>query len=302
MMRRRTRAGVLEGLLNRVRYEVLPTASVVDAVSAGLPGGATVTVTASPSKSLEATLDVAERLATLGFDVVPHLAARMIAGPGELAEITSRLRCAGITKVFVPAGDADPQAGAYHSALQVLEDLADAGDPFTEVGITGYPESHPSIHDDLTIQAMWDKRRHATQVVSNLTFDPDVLVSWVRRVRARDVHLPILIGLPGPVERAKLLRMATKIGVGESARFLAKNGGVFARIVTPGGYDPVRFLGRAAATLGREDMHVAGLHLFTFNQIAETEAWRVAQLAGLHNHRTRSVARPATGVAGWGTS
>jgi methylenetetrahydrofolate reductase (NADPH) len=292
MMRRRTGADVLEVLLNRVRYEVLPTASVVDSVYAGLPRGATVTVTASPSKGLEPTVDVAERLAVLGFDVVPHLAARMIAGPAELAEITGRLHGAGITKVFVPAGDADPPAGAYHSALQVLEDLANAGHPFTEVGITGYPEAHPSIPDDLTIQAMWDKRRHATQVVSNLTFDPDALASWVRRVRARDVRLPILVGLPGPVERAKLLRMATKIGVGESARFLAKNGGVFARIATPGGYDPVRFLRRAAATLGREDMHVDGLHLFTFNQVAETEAWRVAQLTRLHEHRAPVASLP----------
>jgi methylenetetrahydrofolate reductase (NADPH) len=277
-MMRRTRADVLEGLLTRVRYEVLPTAHVVDEVHVAVPMGATVTVTASPSKGLESTLRIAERLAGIGFDVVPHLAARMIAGPGELAEITSRLRGAGITKVFIPAGDADPPAGAYHSALQVLEDLATAGRPFAEVGITGYPESHPSIHDDLTIQSMWDKQRYATQIVSNLTFDPDVLAAWVRRVRARGVQLPILIGLPGPVERVKLLRMATKIGVGESGRFLAKNGGLFARIATPGGYDPIRFLGRAAAAFGPDDLQVAGLHLFTFGQIAETEAWRVAQL------------------------
>lgn len=301
MMRRRTRADVLEGLLNRVRYEVLPTVSVVDEVCAGLPTGATVTVTASPSKGLEATLHIAERLAALHFDVVPHLAARMIAGPGQLAEITSRLHSAGITKVFVPGGDADP-AGVYDCALQVLADLAHAGHPFTEVGITGYPESHPGIHDDLTIQAMWDKRRHATQVVSNLTFDPHVLASWVRRVRARDVQLPILVGLPGPVQRARLLRTATKIGAGESARFLAKNSGLFARIAAPGGYDPARFLSRAAATLGREDMHVAGLHLFTFNQIDETEVWRVAQLARVRSHGHRPGARPATGVPGWGIS
>ncbi|MFI6675392.1 methylenetetrahydrofolate reductase [Kribbella sp. NPDC050469] len=300
-MRRRARADVLEGLLNRVRYEVLPTAGVVDAVAAGLPGGATVTVTASPSKGLDATLDVAERLAGRGYDVVPHLAARMIAGPGELAEITARLRSAGVTKVFVPAGDAEPATGAYDSALPLLRDLAAAAHPFTEVGITGYPESHPGIHDDLTIQAMWDKRQYATQVVSNLTFDPDTLASWVRRVRARDVRLPILVGLPGPVERAKLVRIATKIGVGESARFLAKHGGVFARVAVPGGYDPIRFLDRAAATLGRADLQVAGLHLFTFNQVAETEAWRVAQLARLRGRADRSGAR-AAGVPGWGIS
>jgi len=28
--------------------------------------------------------------------------------------------------------------------------------------VTGYPESHSFIDDDLTIQAMWDKRRVAT--------------------------------------------------------------------------------------------------------------------------------------------
>lgn len=296
MMRSRARAEVLEALLARVRYEVLPTASVVDEVHGHLPTGATVTVTASPAKGMEATLDIAERLAALGFDVVPHLAARMINGRGHLAEITERLRVAGVTSVFVPAGDAEPGEGAYRSALQVLEDLADAGNPFAQVGITGYPESHPSIHDDLTIQAMWDKRHHATQIVSNLTFDPDVLAAWVTRVRARDVHVPILIGLPGPVERMKLLRMATKIGVGESAKFLAKNGGLFARIATPGGYDPLRFLGGAAQTLGLPEMNVAGLHLFTFNQVAETEAWRVARLERLREGRTgRRAGRASAG-------
>lgn len=283
----RTRAEVLESLLTGARYEVLPTRSVVDEAHRHLPTGATVTVTASPAKGMEETLDITERLAALDFDVVPHLAARMINGDSHLAEITHRLQLAGVTNVFVPAGDSDPEKGAYRSALQVLEALAAAGNPFAGVGITGYPESHPSITDDLTIQAMWDKRHHATQIVSNLTFDPDVLASWVARVRARNVHLPILIGLPGPVERMKLLRMATKIGVGESARFLAKNGGIFARIAAPGGYDPLRFLGLAAQTLGLPQMNVAGLHLFTFNQVAETESWRIDQLERLRDARTR---------------
>lgn len=297
-MRNRARAEVLESLLSRVRYEVLPTANVVDEVYAHLPAGSTVTVTASPAKGLEATLDIAERLAALGFDVVPHLAARMIDGEGHLAEITHRLRLAGVSQVFVPAGDADPAEAGYRSALEVLDDLAIASTPFREVGITGYPESHPSINDDLTIQAMWDKRHHATQIVSNLTFDPDVLAVWIARVRARGVQLPILIGLPGPVERMKLLSMATKIGVGESARFLAKNGGLFARIATPGGYDPLRFLSGAAETLAMAEMNVAGLHLFTFNQVAATEAWRVAQLERLREGRAgRRTGRASAGSA-----
>jgi len=274
----RTRADVVRRLLANARYEVLPTPRIEEVVAAHLPAGRTITVTASPAKGLEATLALTERLALRGYDVVPHLAARMISGRSELAEIAQRLQQAGVTTVFVPAGDADP-VGPYAGALDLLDDLAAIGNPFAQVGITGYPESHPTIHDDVTVQTMWDKRRHATQIVSNLTFDSRVLSGWVQRVRERGVTTPILVGLPGPVDRTKLLSMATKIGVGESTRFLAKNRGVFARIAVPGGYDPLRLLNRAAGVLGDERMNVSGLHLFTFNQVAETEAWRRAQLA-----------------------
>ena len=274
----RTRADVVRRLLANARFEVLPTARVEEAVATHLPPGRTVTVTASPSKGLEATLALTERLTARGYDVVPHLAARMITGRSELVEIADRLRASGVTTVFVPAGDAEP-VGSYAGALDLLDDLVAIGSPFAQVGITGYPESHPTIHDDVTVQTMWDKRRHATQIVSNLTFDPRVLTSWVQRVRARGVTTPILVGLPGPVDRTKLLSMATKIGVGESTKFLAKNRGVFARIAVPGGYDPLRLLNRAAGVLGDEQMNVSGLHLFTFNQVAETEAWRRSQLA-----------------------
>ncbi len=274
----RTRADVVRRLLANARFEVLPTARVQEAVATHLPPGCTVTVTASPSRGLEATVALTERLAACGYDVVPHLAARMIAGRSELVEITARLRESGVTTVFVPAGDADP-VGSYCGALDLLDDLVAIGNPFAQVGVTGYPESHPAIHDDVTVQTMWDKRRYATQIVSNLTFDPRVLSSWVQRVRARGVTTPILVGLPGPVDRTQLLSMATKIGVGESTRFLAKNRGAFARIAAPGGYDPLRLLTRAAGVLGDDQMFVSGLHLFTFNQVAETEVWRRAQLA-----------------------
>jgi methylenetetrahydrofolate reductase (NADPH) len=260
-------------LLEQARYEVLPTATTEDKVLAHVPRDLAVTVTASPSKGLEATLDLAERLTGHGYAVVPHLAARMISGRAELAEICARLTGKGITRIFVPGGDADP-AGDYRDALGLLEDLADLGRPFSHVGITGYPESHPTIHDDLTVQSMWDKRHYATHVVSNLTFDPGVIRDWVHRMRRRGIAMPLLLGIPGPVDRTKLLSMATKIGVGESTRFLAKHKGTFARLAAPGGFTGERFLEKCAPTLGEPTALVEGLHVFTFNQIAETEAWR----------------------------
>jgi len=272
---------VLRRLLEHVRYEVLPTASIEQVVLEQLPPGFTVTVTASPSRGLEATLDLTERLRGHGFDVVPHIAARMVSGRSELAEICARLLPLGVHTVFVPAGDADPPAGDYEASLDLLQDLVELGRPFPHVGITGYPESHPSINDDLTVQAMWDKRHHATHVVSNLTFDPATLSTWLRRMRARGITLPLLVGLPGPVERTKLLAMATKIGVGESTRFLVKHRGTMTRLAAPGGFTGERFLERSAPALAEPGALVEGLHVFTFNQVEATERWRRDLLARL---------------------
>jgi methylenetetrahydrofolate reductase (NADPH) len=270
----------LVGLLQHARYEVLPTPSTEEKVLAHVPVDRTITVTASPSKGLEVTFDLAERLGKAGYTAVPHLAARMVSGRAELEEICARLTAAGITSVFVPGGDAET-VGTYPDALTLLEDLRDLGSPFAHVGITGYPESHPSINDDLTIQSMWDKRRYATHVVSNLTFDPQTFATWLNRMRARGISLPLLVGMPGPVDRTKLLGMATKIGVGESTRFLAKNKGLFARLAAPGGFTGERFLEQVASTITAPTALVEGLHIFTFNQIAETEAWRTSMIERL---------------------
>ena len=277
-MRNKKYGPFLADMLTSARFEVLPTGAIEDKVLEHLATDRTVTVTASPTKGIEVTLALTERLARHGYNAVPHLAARMVSGRAELAEICDRLREVGVSTVFVPGGDADPPAGDYTSALDLLEDLTALGSPFAEVGITGYPESHPTISDDLTVQAMWDKRRHATHVVSNLSFDPETIRVWLDRVRGRGVTMPMLLGIPGPIDRAKLFSMATRIGVGDSTRFLAKHKGTFARLAAPGGFTGERFLEQCAPVLARPEALVTGLHVYTFNQVAETEAWRRSYL------------------------
>jgi methylenetetrahydrofolate reductase (NADPH) len=281
-MRNKTvaRNQTLQRLLEHARYEVLPTATTEEKVLASVPHDVAVTVTASGTKGLEATLSLAESLAGHGYVTVPHLAARMIHDRAELVEIRSRLAAAGITRVFVPGGDVDP-VGDYPDAFSLLEDLHTLSQPFEQIGIAGYPETHPKIDDDLTVQAMWDKRRHATHIVSNLTFDAGAVKSWVERMRRRGVTTPLLLGMPGPIDRTKLLSMATKIGVGESTRFLAKNKGTFARLAAPGGWTGQRFLEECAGVAAKPEALIEGLHVFTFNQIAETEAWRQEMLERL---------------------
>jgi methylenetetrahydrofolate reductase (NADPH) len=263
-----------EPLLHRARYEVLPTKSAEQAVIEWVPREVTVTVTASPTKGLDPTLDLAERLIGAGYHVVPHVSARLVRDRAHFDDVVARLVAAGVDDVFVPAGDADPPAGEFSSALDLLERLAEIGHPFAKVGITGYPETHPKIEDDVTVQAMWDKRRHATYIVSNLCFDPATLRRWIARIRRRGVTMPLLIGMAGPVERGKLMTMATKIGVADSARFLSGHSSTVVRLSVPGAYQPERLLAKLGPTLADPASLVEGLHIFTFNQVEQTESWR----------------------------
>jgi methylenetetrahydrofolate reductase (NADPH) len=204
----------------------------------------------------------------------------MIRDRFELGQILDALKAAGIRDVFVVAGDAPKPAGVFPDTVSLLSALpADHG--LAEIGVTGYPESHPFIHDDLTIQAMWDKRRFATYIVSNMSFDPETVNRWVKRVRIRGVELPVYVGMAGVADPARLLRLSTKIGVTESARFLRGHPSWVARMFRPGGYDPGRFLGAMMPEIALPERRVAGLHVFTFNEIEPTERWRREMLSRL---------------------
>jgi methylenetetrahydrofolate reductase (NADPH) len=212
---------------------------------------------------------------------VPHLAARLVVDSGHLRELLARLDELGLREVFVVAGDIGQHAGQFEGAAALLVAMAEAGHRLEEIGITGYPESHAFISDEATIQAMFDKAPLATYIVSQICFSPDVIGAWIRRVRDRGVELPIHVGLPGPVAAAKLLRFSGRIGLGESARFLRRHGNWVGRLLLPHAYRPERLLERLAPDLARPDNRIAGLHLFTFNELDRSDRWRRETLARL---------------------
>ena len=273
------RAALL-GFLRTPRYEVLPTEDVEGLVVAHVPKEVTVTITASPRRGMDATIKLAERLARQGYAVVPHLSARMIRDAMHLHEILASVKQMGANNVFVIAGDAREPAGEFPDSVSLLSAMA-GENALRDIGVTGYPESHSFIDDDMTIQAMWDKRRIATYIVSNLCFDPRVVKRWVARVRKRKVELPIHVGMAGVADPAKLLRVSTRIGIVDSARFLRGHSNWFLRMLQPGGYDPERFVNALLPDLAAPDRKVAGLHVFTFNEIEPTERWRQQMLQRL---------------------
>jgi methylenetetrahydrofolate reductase (NADPH) len=279
--RNETVRATLIDFLRSPRYEIFPSDDAEALVQAHVPKEVTITVTASPRRGLGATLNVAGRLARQGYTVVPHLSARMIRDRSHLGEVLSAVSEMGSRDVFVVAGDAREPAGEYADSVALLEAMKRENHGLRDIGVTGYPESHSFIDDDTTIQAMWDKRRLATYIVSNLCFDPRVVKRWVARVRRRKVELPIHIGLAGVADPAKLLRVSTRIGIADSARFLRGHSNWFLRMLQPGGYSPERFVKALLPDLAAPERKVVGLHVFTFNEIEPTERWRQEMLARL---------------------
>jgi methylenetetrahydrofolate reductase (NADPH) len=256
---------------------VIPLAGTEEAVLEHVPLEVTVTVTTSPRKGLEPTLELAERLAGHGYPVVPHLAARHVRDRSHLSEVVERMRVAGATDVLVMAGDAREPEGEFDGALPLLRALAELGGPFPDVGITGYPESHAFLSDAATIKAMFEKEEFGTYIVSQICFDPDITAAWVSAVWERGTRLPIQLGLPGPVPRSKLLEISSRIGVGDSLRLLQTDGRT-----AQDDFDPDPLIAALDERL-HERRSVAGFHIFTFNDLEGSERWRQHALAAMRH-------------------
>jgi methylenetetrahydrofolate reductase (NADPH) len=265
------RRDALRALVEHARFELIPLRDALERAE-GLPTTAHATVTASPSHGIESTLDLAEALVARGHPVTPHLAAHMIRDRAHLAELLDRCRAVGIREAFVIGGDAKDR-GDLHDAGALLRAMQEVGHPFERIGVAGYPEGHPKIPSERLLEVLREKQASASWMTTQISFDTDAIARWIARMRATGITLPIHLGVPSPVEVRKLLRIAARIGVGGSIRYLRKNrqllGLVFRR-----SYTPDRLLSSLAGTIADPDADVRVLHLFTFNEVEAAADWR----------------------------
>ena len=259
-------------VLSNACFEVYPSQHVLDQIGY-LPDGATIAITASETLGTDATLDLAAELRHLGYSVIPHVAARLIADAAELRDLLARLDELEVQSILLIGGDAR-EPGDFKDAYSVMMAMASMTHGITEIGVAGYPEGHPIISDDDLSSAIDIKASHAGFVTTQMSFHADAISSYATAMRRRGIMLPVYLGLPGVVHRARLLRLAAKIRVGDSIRFLRSNVGLLRRFVTPRGYNPDHLLTDLGAQLAAAPDLIAGVHLYTFNECRETERWR----------------------------
>jgi methylenetetrahydrofolate reductase (NADPH) len=254
------------------RFELIPLRGALELALAALPGGATVTVTASPVRGLEPTIELAVDLAGHGFDAVPHLAARSVRDRGHLADLLARLDAAGVRAAFVVGGDAG-EHGAYPDGISLLRAMEELGHRFEELGVPAYPEGHVRIPDDVLLDALLAKQAHVSSMTTQLCFHGNAIGRWIRAARRAGVTLPLLIGMPGPVDLARLLRISARVGVASSTRYLRKNPGLVGEALRRRSFRPDVLLDEIGAVVADPAADVRGLHLFTFNQVGASAAW-----------------------------
>jgi methylenetetrahydrofolate reductase (NADPH) len=257
-------------------FELIPLKNARDQAAA-LPRGATVSVTASPAKGLEATVELAMELQAGGLRAIPHLSARMVRDAVHLAAILDVVEAAGIDRAFVVGGDADVP-GEFPDGLSLLEAMASLGKLPKEIGIPCYPQGHPTIPDDKLLGALHAKARFASYMTTQLCFDVGAIADWLAARRAEGIGLPVRIGIPGVAAIPKLLEISARIGVRDASRFVLKNTRFVGELLKSGGiYRPTRLLEQLAPLLADPRTNVIGLHVYTFNNVEATQSWRLEQ-------------------------
>ncbi len=268
-------------LIVEPKFELLPFRSAIDQIEF-LPKAATVTITASPTKGIEPTVEYATKLARRGFDVIPHVAARSVANTDHLARILDAIAQAGIGQIFVVGGDSTTP-GEYPDALSLLQAIAGLSDPLPKIGIAAYPDGHSFIARQALRQSLKEKQAFASYMTTQMCFDPGIISNWVTDIRSDGITLPIHLGMPGVASIRKLIRISAQIGVGASARFLSRHRGLLSRLTRKSTYSPDRLAIGLSEVIADPSANIEAAHFYTFNQVESLEAWRQDWLSAIES-------------------
>ena len=238
-------------------------------------------ITCSPTKGVDETIELSEILVDMGFNVTPHIAAKCVTNESHLVLIVEKLQEKGIESIFVPGGDKPEPAGDFKNAYELLNCLNIIDHKIKNIGIAAHPEGHPDIEDEVLIEELQKKKNLATYIVTQMCFDAELLGDWLCDIKDRGIDLPVWVGLPGVIERGRLLRTSLRIGVGDSLRFLRKKTQVASELMKSSTYYPDRLVTDISEYEKINQTNLAGYHIYCFNQIEISENWRNEKIISL---------------------
>jgi methylenetetrahydrofolate reductase (NADPH) len=258
-----------------------PSAAEIASLAGIVPPATPIYFSAIPTITRQEIVAAAVSLRNAGLEPVIHIAARRLPSAAALQEMLSALRSeADVRRLLVIGGDVDAPE-IFSDALAIIQKgrLHEAG--IEEIGIGAYPEGHPRIPAGRLESALDEKIAAATahglrvHIVSQFSFSPERILSWLRRVRAGGISKPIKIGMAGPTNVPALLRYAKRCGVAASLRGLVS--GAASGLVGYVGPDRIIEALSIAGNLGD-----VAPHYFSFGGTLETARYACEAAAGRH--------------------
>lgn len=273
----------IAGTLRGYSIEVNPNEpKVVDAALSRLDPGTEVFLTWIPGANPMDLIAPAARLRRVGLVPVPHVGARHIQSADQLEQLAARLvGDAGVDRVLVIGGDRAKSAGPYDCSLAVMQTEIFQKLGIVRMAVAGFPEGNPNISEIGLNQALDSKLMFARRaglklsIVTQFCFEPEPIVEWLRRIRARGIDLPIKVGLAGPAGLFTLARYAVRCGIGNSLRVLTEKPS-FAKLLVEKGPEAIIRGFTCVAEVGNATympFDIAGLHFFVFGGFNRTVEW-----------------------------
>lgn len=225
----------------------------------------------------EARLAAVRAVRKLGFEPVPHIAARRVASQAELHAFVERAVAeAGVERCFVIGGDLSAPMGPFADSLSLIGTGAFERCGIKAVGVGGHPEGHPimSPADRWSVLerkcAEIERLGMAPFIVTQFVFDADIVLAWLEALRERGLPYPVRVGVPGPAGLAVLARYAALCGVSACASMWSKYGISIGKLLGTAG--PDLFVDRLNAGLSEAYGQVS-LHFFPFGGISQSVKW-----------------------------
>ena len=119
-----------------------------------------------------------------------------------------------------------------------------------------------------------EKQEIAKYLVTQMCFDPALLINCLKGISESGETLQALLGLPGVADRGKMFKLSMRIGVGQSAKLLLRQIDLLKKLFQLKPYQPDELLAGLAPYIADEYLDIPGFHLFSFNDVERTENWR----------------------------
>ena len=233
------------------------------------------------------TSDFTVRLAselqdTCGVTALAHLTC-VSSSQAHVGRVLGELKAHGIQNVLALRGDIpegmDRSNAVYQYAYQLIEEIHAAGD-FC-VGAACYPEGHVECaHKEEDILHLKRKVESGCDfLTTQMFFDNSVLYSFLYRILAKDIHVPVIAGVMPVTNGKQIARICSLSGTTLPARFRS--------ILDRFGDNPaaMKQAGVAYATEQIIDLianGVRGIHVYTMNKpdIAESILHNLSSILG----------------------